>query len=83
MLKMQKSIGHLLRQGQGSLSEVGGRSGLFRKKNQTSWDFSVVYHSVFTLVKLALPEALQALWQYSFVNGFKIKTKLYHEFWLQ
>lgn len=33
---MQKSIGHLLRQGQGSLSEVGGRSGLFRKKNQTS-----------------------------------------------
>lgn len=46
--------------------------------NQTCLRLSVVQSSVFTLVELALPEASQAVWQYSFVNGFKIKTKFYH-----
>lgn len=47
-------------------------------KNLTCLRLSVVHSSVFTVVKLALPEHSQALGQYSFVNGFKIRIKSYH-----
>lgn len=74
-----KSIGHLLRQCQWSLHELGDRSGLFGKK-QTCLRLSVVRSSVFTLVKTAYPAPSQVLHQYSFVNGFTINTKFYHYF---
>lgn len=49
-------------------------------KNQSCLRLSVVHSSVFTLVNPALPKASPALQQYGFVNGFKIKTKFYHQF---